>query len=190
MRAWPPLSSLFQSLRYLSRAAASTLPPLDQPQPAGLPPVTLFSHPRASTQTIAPFRLRRHADYQRVYAVGRKQFSSSMAFFLRLRTPADLPPVEGPRIGLTVPRALGGAVIRNRIKRRMREAVRLHLHLLHRAPAPHLDLVLHPRKTVAEMDFALLTAEVAKVLAQAAVLATRPALPPLPPGPKRKAAAR
>ena len=33
---------------------------------------------------------------------------------------------RGPRIGFTVGKVLGGAVVRNRMKRRLREAVRLH----------------------------------------------------------------
>ena len=33
----------------------------------------------------------------------------------------------GPRFGFTVTKKLGGAVVRNRIRRRLREAVRLHL---------------------------------------------------------------
>ena len=41
------------------------------------------------------------------------------AFCLRRAAP------EGSRIGFTVPRALGGSVVRNRLKRRIREAVRL-----------------------------------------------------------------
>lgn len=49
----------------------------------------------------------------------------------------------GVRIGLTVPKALGGAVVRNRIKRRFREAFRLH-----RADWTRLDwdIVFNPRK--------------------------------------------
>jgi ribonuclease P protein component len=35
--------------------------------------------------------------------------------------------VEGPRIGVTASRRLGGAVRRNRARRRLREAARLHL---------------------------------------------------------------
>lgn len=49
----------------------------------------------------------------------------------------------GVRIGLTVPKALGGAVVRNRIKRRFREAFRLH-----RADWTQIDwdIVFNPRK--------------------------------------------
>jgi len=49
---------------------------------------------------------------------------------------------NGPRIGLTVPRALGGAVIRNRIKRRIREAFRIHRTEL----GPQWDIVVNPRR--------------------------------------------
>ena len=68
----------------------------------------------------------------------------------------------GPRIGLTVPKALGKAVDRNRIKRRMREAVRRNLALL---TAP-VDVVLHPRRVVIEMEFAALEREVAHDLSR------------------------
>src|SRR4051812_30453518 len=68
-------------------------------------------------------RLLKHASFQHVYEAGRKHFSASMIFFYLLR-----PVAEGEKsalqIGLTVGRALGGAVDRNRIKRRMRDVVR------------------------------------------------------------------
>ena len=53
-------------------------------------------------------------------------------------------------MGLTAGRVLGKAVERNRIKRRMREAVRLNLPLLTR----DVDVVLHPRRTVLTAEFA------------------------------------
>jgi ribonuclease P protein component len=71
-------------------------------------------------------------------------------FFLR-RTDA-----AGQRVGFTVGKVLGGAVERNRIKRRMREAVRLSMAAVE---AP-VDIVFHPRKSVLDMPFAQLRAEV------------------------------
>jgi ribonuclease P protein component len=103
-------------------------------------------------------RLRKHADYQRVYGESRKHFSPSMSYFFRTRTTEENVR-EGPRIGLTAGRVLGKAVERNRIKRRMREAVRLNLGRL----PQRVDVVLHPRKSVAEMDFAKLQSEVARI---------------------------
>jgi ribonuclease P protein component len=49
---------------------------------------------------------------------------------------------EGPRLGFTVPRAFGKAVNRNRIKRRLREALRLRLTEVD----PQWDVVINPRR--------------------------------------------
>lgn len=107
-------------------------------------------------------KLLKHSDFQRVYKNGKRHFSTLLtAFFL----PGTEP---GPRIGITVSRALGGAVQRNRIKRRMREAVRLHRSEL---PAP-MDVVFNPKKLVLDADFAQLAQEVSRafeVIAKAAV---------------------
>ncbi len=62
------------------------------------------------------------------------------------------------RIGFTVGKALGGAVQRNRIKRRLREAIRL------RGFSPLLaaDVVINPKRSALAADFSELQIEVAK----------------------------
>lgn len=68
----------------------------------------------------------------------------------------------GPRLGLTVPRAVGGAVDRNRIRRRLREAFRLHRAEL----APQWDIVLNPRRAVLAASFAEIEEALQKVIAR------------------------
>jgi ribonuclease P protein component len=67
-------------------------------------------------------RLSRSSDFQRIY----RQGSSTASRFLVLysfRRPAAMD-AEGPRLGLSVSKKLGGAVVRNRVKRLLREAFR------------------------------------------------------------------
>ena len=80
-------------------------------------------------------RLLRHPDFERVYKLGKRHFAAFMTVFYLRRAEG-----EGPRVGFTVGRVLGGAVVRNRMKRRLREAVRLH------GPLPAaVDVVINPK---------------------------------------------
>ena len=103
-------------------------------------------------------RLLRHADFEKVYELGRRHFSASMTVFYRAReaaTSKNAPP-KGLRVGFTVGRALGGAVERNRIKRRLREAVRLS----HPPMETAADVVINPRKGFLAADFEAVVNEV------------------------------
>ena len=69
------------------------------------------------------------------------------------------PRPEGPHIGFTCPRALGKAVVRNRIKRRVREAVRLHLDQL----SPLWSIVINPRRKAFDAPVAELHKEIIRL---------------------------
>ena len=101
-------------------------------------------------------RLLKHSDFDRVYKQGRRHFSSHMTVFY-------LPQAEGgARVGFTVGRVLGGAVERNRIKRRLREAVRLRRSVLKGAGA--VDVVINPKKSVLTQEFSVVLEEVGRAL--------------------------
>jgi ribonuclease P protein component len=112
--------------------------------------------------------LLKHSDFERVYKQGRRHFSSHMTvFYLRQAEPEkDSPesrlPYRGARVGFTVGKMLGGAVQRNRIKRRLREAVQQRRLVLNGAGA--VDVVINPKKSVLTLEFSIVLDEVGKAL--------------------------
>jgi ribonuclease P protein component len=100
-------------------------------------------------------RLLRHADFERVYKLGKRHFATHMTAFYLVRA-EGAGPASGIRVGFTVGRALGGAVDRNRMKRRLREAVRLQGSV----PNVAVDVVINPKKSLRTTEFANLQNEV------------------------------
>ncbi|MGD0500527.1 MAG: ribonuclease P protein component [Bryobacteraceae bacterium] len=99
----------------------------------------------------------RSKDFRRVYDGGVRYSGSLFAAFC-LREPRE----DGPHIGFTTPRALGKAVARNRIKRRVREAVRLLLDRL----SPQWSIVINPRRKALDAPAEELRREVEKLFSR------------------------
>ena len=116
----------------------------------------------ASSKFPKSKHLLKHSDFQRVYQSGLRRFTGNVTVFYLRRSDPEAEPE--PRVGFTVGKVLGGSVERNRIKRRMREAVRLSWS----ACQGPVDVVFNPRKSVLTLPFAELVDEVARALRLAA----------------------
>ncbi len=105
-------------------------------------------------------RLLKRSDFERVYKQGRRHFSSHMTVFYLPQADAASPE-QSARVGFTVGRVLGGAVDRNRIKRRLREAVRLRRAVL---KGGAVDVVINPKKSALTVEFSVVLEEVGRAL--------------------------
>ncbi len=122
-------------------------------------------------------RLLKRVEYEAVYGAGQRRSSPQFSVFFRaqIAPPNAAIPGENPRagafrktpasgntsrFGISVKKALGGAVVRNRIKRRIRDILRRN-----RTEIPTgWDIVIHPKSSVAKAAFAPLEAELVRLL--------------------------
>ncbi|HYP08488.1 MAG TPA: ribonuclease P protein component [Bryobacteraceae bacterium] len=111
-------------------------------------------------------RILRRSDFRKVYDQGSRHSCPYFAAFCLKREAAEDggSVTEGPKVGFTVTKALGKAVVRNRMKRRLREAVRLHLSVL----PPCWMIVMNGRKGVLDAEFPALEREVMRLFARCA----------------------
>lgn len=99
---WPPRADAASSPLAATAAASGCRP---EPEPVDNRP---------------PKRLRKRAEFLAVRAGEKRR---GRLFLLEARRRGD---ADDPRLGITVTRKVGNAVVRNRIRRRLREAVRVH----------------------------------------------------------------
>ena len=99
------------------------------------------------------YRLLRRSEFRQVYEAGQRRSAPIGVVFFR---PNGLPMT---RLGITAPTKMGGAVLRNRVKRRVREAFRLNRLTI---PAGW-DIVVNPREAMATVEFSKLAQELLRL---------------------------
>jgi ribonuclease P protein component len=112
----------------------------------------------------ARYRLRKNAQFKYVYSKGRSCANSTLTLiYVKSGPPGSL------RVGFSVSRKVGKAVVRNRIKRLMREACRK---LLPEIRTGHM-LVFVARPPSADSDFAAIGSSIGRLLEKSGLLVKR-----------------
>ena len=118
-----------------------------------------------SQSLSSPARLKRRAEFLRVAAKGRKVATHGLVLQALPHTdPGEQP--RAARIGFTVTKKIGGAVVRNRTRRRLKEAARLELA---GQPISGVDLVLIGREATRGRAFLDLRDDLRRALRKAGV---------------------
>ena len=99
-------------------------------------------------------RLVRRGEFDAVYRTGKRRSNSHFTVFFRAN---QLPQ---SRFGFSIKKAIGGAVVRNRIRRRVREVVRCNRQEI---PAGW-DIVIHPKSSVAQTPLPALARDLLRLL--------------------------
>ncbi|HEY3172693.1 MAG TPA: ribonuclease P protein component [Thermoanaerobaculia bacterium] len=106
-------------------------------------------------------RLRKRREFEECYASGVRVSGRHLQLFL---LPPGSPATPArPRLGISVPRRVGGAVSRNRVRRRLREIFRRSRELFGRRGG---DVVVNARPSASEATFAELAEEYRSLLAK------------------------
>ena len=100
----------------------------------------------------------RRGEFEAVYRGGKRRSAASFVVFARANG------LGHSRFGISVKKALGGAVVRNRVRRRVHEILRLNLSEI----LSGWDIVVHPRQPAIRAPFPKLAAELLKLIAAAA----------------------
>jgi ribonuclease P protein component len=87
-------------------------------------------------------RLRKNEDFKKVYKYGKNYYNRNLIMYIMKNE------LEDTRIGFTVSKKIGNSVVRNRVKRRIKEIVRKNLKSIKEG----YDIILIPKKNVSEIN--------------------------------------
>lgn len=107
-------------------------------------------------------RIRKNMEFKQVYKTGKSYGNRNLVLYISKNK------LEHTRIGFTVTKKIGNAVVRNRVRRMMKEICRLNFHKI----KPGYDLIFISKKSVVGMEYDELEKSVFHILKIAKVFQT------------------
>lgn len=100
------------------------------------------------------YRLRNNEDFKKVYKNGKSYWNRNLVMYLRKNG------LGYSRVGFTVTKKIGNSVVRNKIRRRMKEILRKNFDNI----KGEYDIILIPKKNVVDIDFKTLESAMIHIL--------------------------
>lgn len=110
------------------------------------------------------YRLTQNEDFRRVYRQGQSYANRQLVLYV-MKQPKN----ERFRVGISASGKIGNAVVRNRLRRMIKEIVRHHEALI----PDHLDIVIIVRQAAVGLDYSTLERSVLHLLRKAELLKKR-----------------
>ena len=106
------------------------------------------------------FRLRKNMEFKKVYTGGKNYWNRNLILYVRINK------LEESRLGITITKKIGNAVVRNKIRRRIKEIYRLNSYRIKNG----YDLVFIPKKNVVDISYKELDSALIHILKISGVL--------------------
>lgn len=100
------------------------------------------------------FRIRKNIEFKRVYNGGNNYWNRNLTLYVKKNG------LNNSRVGITITKKIGNSVVRNQIRRRIKEIYRLNFFRL----KDGYDIVFIPKKNVVDLSFAQLESAVIHIL--------------------------
>ena len=100
------------------------------------------------------YRLRKNLEFKRVYSGGKNYWNRNLTLYIKKNN------MEETRLGITITKKIGNAVVRNRIKRRIKEIYRKKFFRIKSG----YDLIFIPKKNVVDISYKELESAIIHIL--------------------------
>lgn len=110
------------------------------------------------------YRLAKREDFSKVYRYGKSMANRQFVLYYM-----EQQKIERFRLGISVSKKVGNAVVRNRLRRMIKEIVRLNKEKI----KPHTDLILIARKPLVDMEYQEIEKSAIHVLSKAGLYQKR-----------------
>jgi len=106
------------------------------------------------------YRLRKNIEFKRIYKYGKNYWNRNLVLYIRENGS------EETRVGFTITKKIGNAVVRNKIKRRMKGIYKSNFHNIKGG----YDLIFIPKRNVVELSFHELESAMVHILSISKIL--------------------